>query len=244
MMNFMAGRESPGWHREEEAMMTTGLCVLRRRRAGFTLVEMLVVTSIIAILAALLLPAMQKALGSARTATCQNNHRQTGIAISCYADGNANFYPYGNGPRWTNLVIPYTNNLPDVFYCPADKRSPSDFTKLGSNYTSIGYNFYTLGNTPVGGEPWSIRVTQVAYPSKLIVVADSYRSSLGSGYFVVSGWDASFLPYDRHAAFQYMTLLADNHVEMMWPDKIFRKTGVPSNDPNNWPHWGRNPNKL
>jgi len=56
------------------------------RRAGFTLIELLVVIAIIAILSALLLPALQGAKESGRSAQCMSNLRLIGVAIRLYAD--------------------------------------------------------------------------------------------------------------------------------------------------------------
>jgi prepilin-type N-terminal cleavage/methylation domain-containing protein len=57
---------------------------LKRGKTGFTLIELLVVIAIIAILAAILFPVFARAREKARTATCQSNLKQMGIAFAMY----------------------------------------------------------------------------------------------------------------------------------------------------------------
>src|SRR5207247_4239840 len=78
-----------------------------RRHSAFTLIELLVVIAIIAILTAMLLPALSKAKEKGRKAHCYNNLKQLGLAMLMFADDNNGLVPRGNGPLWWTLYIPY-----------------------------------------------------------------------------------------------------------------------------------------
>ncbi|HTR41593.1 MAG TPA: prepilin-type N-terminal cleavage/methylation domain-containing protein [Pseudomonadales bacterium] len=106
-------------------------------KKAFTLIELLVVIAIIAILAAILLPVLQKAIERGNRVSCVNNLHEQGIAFSIYASENNNKYPdlryapFTTTPGTALGVWPWdiSTNFTDamiadgcsrnVFYCPS-----------------------------------------------------------------------------------------------------------------------------
>ncbi len=75
------------------------------RRTGFTLLELLVTVSIIALLAAILLPAVMQARAATRRTVCLSNLRQWTLAVRMYADAHHGRLPYrGQGVQPTTRL--------------------------------------------------------------------------------------------------------------------------------------------
>ena len=85
---------------------------VRIRRPGFTLVELLVVITVIGVLIGLLLPAVQSTRESSRRSTCANNIRQLALACHVYADSAGGFLPNSMRPStvrlsWMTRILPF-----------------------------------------------------------------------------------------------------------------------------------------
>lgn len=124
-----------------------------RKNNGFTLVELLVVIAIISILAGMLLPALENAIGQARMITCSSNQKQIYLGITFYRDDWNSFFPQIVDDKigWTGLVQDYCNYShegsrdnwgPALFYCQEENANTLFTSNVGA---SNGYaiNFYT-----------------------------------------------------------------------------------------------------
>src|SRR4051794_4209765 len=78
-----------------------------RKRIAFTLIELTVAIALLALMAALLLPAIQNARESSRSAACRNNLKQIGIALNHYESVHESF-PKGVEGRFDPMVSPAT----------------------------------------------------------------------------------------------------------------------------------------
>jgi prepilin-type N-terminal cleavage/methylation domain-containing protein/prepilin-type processing-associated H-X9-DG protein len=129
---------------------------------GFTIVELLVVISIIAAVTAILLPAVGKARAIARRTRCVSNLKQIDIAMHSYLSSNDDKYPCAQdtlpkkdpsdpniwlwmGRGWRSFIAPHlggkinTKN-PSVLYCPSDTIAPVKWESTSYSYSLTFYH--------------------------------------------------------------------------------------------------------
>jgi prepilin-type N-terminal cleavage/methylation domain-containing protein len=95
--------------------------VIRKLPAAFTLVELLVVIAIIALLMAMLMPALARVRMQAKTVICQSQLQQWGSFFSMYTDDNKTSYMQGRGVNpWWQALEPYYKDRA-LLCCPQAK---------------------------------------------------------------------------------------------------------------------------
>lgn len=183
-------------------------------RRAFTLVEVLVVIAVIALLAAMLLPALNKARQSGRRTACVSNLRQLSVALSIYAGENQGDYPSVNQTNhWPAQLHRGYENF-DVLLCPSDRRQPPRGVGITPDEAPRSYvmNLFrdhfasTLSPTELqrfnsGNFVGTMNEGSVGAPSDTIVFGEK-RTGVKDFYFdlagVFSGREHAVLEQRRH----------------------------------------------
>ncbi len=148
----------------------------KQKRAAFTLVEVLVVVAIIGVLIALLLPAVNSARESGRSAQCKNNLHQLGLAYNHVGTERSSEEPtVAMASRWITTLLPSVENIADTYFCPDDReRRQSDSDK----------NSITSEGVLVGGKPPPSLVLGKAQNAKAVLYSEKENYDLTSGVSV------------------------------------------------------------
>ena len=210
-----------------------------KSEGGFTLVEMLVVIAIIAILAALLLPALQTTRKKAKALTCVNNLRQIGFALENYRALLNNYptwdVPGGGSPTplhgYPELLMgdsawyvsrgytrqPFCDNE-KVFTCAEDDPHPSKVNRDRASAWGFKPYEYSYGIAVAAGWLPTFEMDQV---SDAVLSTDSHwtwQNNHSHSYITGGSW-ASPNWYSNTVAFRHALgtkanyLMRDGHIE-------------------------------
>jgi prepilin-type N-terminal cleavage/methylation domain-containing protein len=161
---------------------------MRGGSRGFTMIEMLVVTSILVVLAAIITPVFETATKRAERASCLSNIRNLGLAANLYADDCDDMYPPARGVGgpgligtcWDVLMYPYFENEL-MLICPSDQAA-----NWATGYTcythSYGSNWDIM--MPGGTTGAALQRQAVSQPAETIIFFEIKGSlrAIGADY--------------------------------------------------------------
>jgi len=179
---------------------------VKRGGRAFSLIELLVVISILALLISILLPSLAKARSSAKFAVCASNLRQASIAVHAYGGDNRNRFPAGpDSPflfdpstTWTqNAMINYYSGALRAFaahgllvkqrlldpvhlYCPADDFSDpkADIPEVGSAEDGLSSYIYRHLQQTTRRDVDNLGRNEIGMPARAVLLDANMDSSI------------------------------------------------------------------
>ena len=210
-----------------------------RNLLDFTLIELLIVIAIIAILAGLLLPALNAAREKARGIACASKLKQMGVVFQNYKDDFKGYLPparivWGNSGKstgWPYTVYKnkYVTNL-NLYLCPSVNNSYTRSILAGNNLSLMDYG----GNAYVFYKPYDPNNTapyfppardgEVTQPSKTILMTETKEKDVVPKEY----GNSSLWPYDRTGGTTLPRVSHKGVINVLWFDGHVTQEHIPS----------------
>lgn len=206
---------------------------MKKKSYVFTLIELLIVIAIIAILSAILLPALNKARTKAKSINCISNQKQLGTAFLFYTQANFDMLPeifdatttmwsqklvVGGYAHYSNFVCPSVPQGADVNWKVATPAYALSHPNTSGDifwYPCFGMNpWYKWPRGTNSNEAANRKITRAKCPSKTDLTADTFSTVVRQAYYYFSDSAGSPGLAVRHAG-AVNCLMLDGHVEVI-----------------------------
>jgi prepilin-type N-terminal cleavage/methylation domain-containing protein/prepilin-type processing-associated H-X9-DG protein len=200
---------------------------LSRTNLGFTLVELLVVITIIAVLAALLFPVLNSARHKAWETACASNLRQLSLAVDMYAQDHDERFPPSHTiahepyASWREAIQPYVRDR-GILACPAWEHRGAKGAELRPELqATYAMNAWLAppDRTMVGGAAGTpASLAEIVHPAATVLLCDAgYSNSpvaLDFDHYLTLGMQEQVLPTERHQEAANFSFV-DGHVKKL-----------------------------